>query len=86
MNVDLHCHSNISDGTLAPAVVAARAKAKQERDEKARIAAGGAPAQGTTNITINASTTEAKALAKAVYEEKRAAEMRAAAAATRGAP
>lgn len=27
LNVDLHCHSNISDGTLAPAAVAARAKA-----------------------------------------------------------
>lgn len=27
LNVDLHCHSNVSDGTLAPAAVAARAKA-----------------------------------------------------------
>src|SRR5215212_7979911 len=27
LNVDLHCHSNISDGLLAPAEVAARAKA-----------------------------------------------------------
>ncbi|MDB5763814.1 MAG: phosphoesterase [Herminiimonas sp.] len=27
LNVDLHCHSNISDGMLAPAAVAARAKA-----------------------------------------------------------
>ncbi len=27
LNVDLHCHSNISDGVLAPAAVAARAKA-----------------------------------------------------------
>jgi predicted metal-dependent phosphoesterase TrpH len=27
LNADLHCHSNISDGTLAPAVLAARAKA-----------------------------------------------------------
>jgi predicted metal-dependent phosphoesterase TrpH len=27
LNVDLHCHSNISDGMLAPAEVAARAKA-----------------------------------------------------------
>lgn len=27
LNVDLHCHSTISDGTLAPAAVAARAKA-----------------------------------------------------------
>jgi len=26
-NVDLHCHSNVSDGALPPAVVAARAKA-----------------------------------------------------------
>ncbi len=26
-NFDLHCHSNVSDGVLAPAVVAARAKA-----------------------------------------------------------
>src|SRR3979490_1940570 len=26
-NIDLHCHSNISDGVLAPAAVAARAKA-----------------------------------------------------------
>jgi predicted metal-dependent phosphoesterase TrpH len=27
LNVDLHCHSNVSDGALAPAVLAARAKA-----------------------------------------------------------
>ncbi len=27
LNVDLHCHSNISDGTLTPSAVAARAKA-----------------------------------------------------------
>jgi predicted metal-dependent phosphoesterase TrpH len=27
LNVDLHCHSNVSDGLLPPAVVAARAKA-----------------------------------------------------------
>lgn len=27
LNIDLHCHSNISDGVLAPAEVAARAKA-----------------------------------------------------------
>lgn len=27
LNVDLHCHSNVSDGALAPAGVAARAKA-----------------------------------------------------------
>ena len=27
MNADLHCHSTVSDGTLAPEVVAARAKA-----------------------------------------------------------
>jgi predicted metal-dependent phosphoesterase TrpH len=27
LNVDLHCHSNVSDGTLPPAAVAARAKA-----------------------------------------------------------
>ncbi len=27
LNVDLHCHSNMSDGTLAPSEVAARAKA-----------------------------------------------------------
>ena len=27
LNVDLHCHSNVSDGALAPADVAARAKA-----------------------------------------------------------
>jgi predicted metal-dependent phosphoesterase TrpH len=27
-NFDLHCHSNVSDGVLAPAVVAARAKAR----------------------------------------------------------
>ena len=27
MNVDLHCHSSVSDGTLAPAAVAARARA-----------------------------------------------------------
>ncbi|QAU35094.1 3',5'-nucleoside bisphosphate phosphatase [Janthinobacterium sp. 17J80-10] len=28
LNIDLHCHSNVSDGTLAPAAVAARAKAQ----------------------------------------------------------
>jgi hypothetical protein len=28
LNIDLHCHSNISDGTLKPAEVAARAKAQ----------------------------------------------------------
>jgi len=28
MNVDLHCHSSVSDGTLAPAVLAARAHAR----------------------------------------------------------
>lgn len=28
LNVDLHCHSNVSDGVLTPAAVAARAKAK----------------------------------------------------------
>src|SRR5471030_2237843 len=27
LNVDLHCHSNVSDGVLTPAAVAARAKA-----------------------------------------------------------
>ena len=27
MNVDLHCHSIVSDGTLAPEALAARAKA-----------------------------------------------------------
>ncbi len=27
LNVDLHCHSNVSDGALAPSAVAARAKA-----------------------------------------------------------
>lgn len=27
LNVDLHCHSNVSDGALAPAALAARAKA-----------------------------------------------------------
>jgi len=27
LNVDLHCHSNVSDGTLTPAALAARAKA-----------------------------------------------------------
>jgi predicted metal-dependent phosphoesterase TrpH len=27
LNIDLHCHSNVSDGTLLPAAVAARAKA-----------------------------------------------------------
>jgi predicted metal-dependent phosphoesterase TrpH len=27
LNVDLHCHSNVSDGTLTPTAVAARAKA-----------------------------------------------------------
>ena len=28
LNIDLHCHSNVSDGILAPSAVAARAKAK----------------------------------------------------------
>ncbi|MDB5840760.1 MAG: phosphoesterase [Herminiimonas sp.] len=28
LNIDLHCHSNISDGLLRPALVAARAKAR----------------------------------------------------------
>lgn len=28
LNIDLHCHSNVSDGTLTPAAVAARAKAQ----------------------------------------------------------
>ncbi|WP_286849667.1 PHP domain-containing protein, partial [Hydrogenophaga sp. 70-12] len=27
LNADLHCHSTVSDGTLAPEVLAARAKA-----------------------------------------------------------
>lgn len=45
LNVDLHCHSNISDGTLTPAAVAARAKANgvdvwalTDHDEVAGIA------------------------------------------------
>jgi 3',5'-nucleoside bisphosphate phosphatase len=28
LNIDLHCHSNVSDGVLVPSAVAARAKAK----------------------------------------------------------
>jgi predicted metal-dependent phosphoesterase TrpH len=28
-NFDLHCHSNVSDGVLAPAVVAARAQSRR---------------------------------------------------------
>ena len=47
LNVDLHCHSNISDGMLAPAAVAARAKANgvdvwalTDHDEVSGIARG----------------------------------------------
>lgn len=52
LNVDLHCHSNISDGTLTPAEVAARAKANgvdvwalTDHDEISGLAAARAAAQ-----------------------------------------
>jgi len=31
MNADLHCHSVVSDGTLEPEALAARAKAKRAK-------------------------------------------------------
>jgi predicted metal-dependent phosphoesterase TrpH len=52
LNADLHCHSNISDGTLTPADVAARAKANgvelwalTDHDEVGGIAEARAAAQ-----------------------------------------
>jgi predicted metal-dependent phosphoesterase TrpH len=52
LNVDLHCHSTISDGTLLPAAVAARAKANgvdvwalTDHDEIGGIAAARAAAR-----------------------------------------
>lgn len=52
LNVDLHCHSIVSDGTLAPAALAARAKANgvdvwalTDHDEIAGIAEARAAAQ-----------------------------------------
>lgn len=51
LNVDLHCHSNVSDGTLTPAAVAARAKANgvdiwalTDHDEISGVAAARAAA------------------------------------------
>ncbi len=51
LNADLHCHSNVSDGTLAPAELAARAKAHgvdywalTDHDEVGGIAAARAAA------------------------------------------
>ena len=53
LNVDLHCHSTISDGTLAPAAVAAHARAAgvdvwalTDHDEVKGIAAARAAAAG----------------------------------------
>ena len=53
LNVDLHCHSTISDGTLAPAAVAAHARAagvdvwaRTDHDEVKGIAAARAAARG----------------------------------------
>ena len=53
LNVDLHCHSTVSDGTLAPAAVAAYAKAAgvdvwalTDHDEVKGIAAARAAAAG----------------------------------------
>ena len=60
INADLHCHSNVSDGTLAPAELAARAHAKgvqlwalTDHDELAgqREAADAAKALGLAYIT-----------------------------------
>ncbi len=52
LNADLHCHSHVSDGTLAPAEVAARAKANgvelwalTDHDETGGIAEARAAAQ-----------------------------------------
>lgn len=52
LNIDLHCHSNISDGILTPAAVAARAKANgvdvwalTDHDEVGGIAEARAAAQ-----------------------------------------
>lgn len=52
LNIDLHCHSNVSDGTLLPAAVAARAKANgvdvwalTDHDEIGGIAAARTAAQ-----------------------------------------
>ena len=52
LNIDLHCHSNVSDGTLLPAAVAARAKANgvdvwalTDHDEIGGIAAARAAAK-----------------------------------------
>ncbi len=53
LNADLHCHSNVSDGTLAPAELAARAKANgvglwalTDHDELGGIAEARASASG----------------------------------------
>src|ERR1700710_2253531 len=52
LNIDLHCHSRISDGTLPPAAVAARAKANgvdvwalTDHDEVSGVAEARAAAQ-----------------------------------------
>ena len=52
LNIDLHCHSNVSDGTLPPAAVAARAKANgvdvwalTDHDEISGVAEARAAAQ-----------------------------------------
>jgi predicted metal-dependent phosphoesterase TrpH len=52
LNIDLHCHSSISDGTLPPAAVAARAKANgvdvwalTDHDEVSGVAEARAAAQ-----------------------------------------
>lgn len=52
LNIDLHCHSNVSDGVLTPAAVAARANANgvdvwalTDHDEVGGIAAARAAAQ-----------------------------------------
>jgi hypothetical protein len=65
LNIDLHCHSNISDGTLKPAAVAARAKAQgvdvwalTDHDEvggikEAREAAGDLGLRYVTGVEIS---------------------------------
>lgn len=65
LNVDLHCHSNVSDGVLAPAAVAARAKengvdvwALTDHDEidgiaQAREAAGDLGLQYVAGVEIS---------------------------------
>lgn len=54
LNIDLHCHSNVSDGVLSPADVVARAAANgvdvlalTDHDDVSGLAAAQAAAVGT---------------------------------------